>query len=100
MAEHIVPPKTYFGVFLALMILTATTVAVSRAPLSETWHTVFGLAIAVTKATLVLLFFMHLLYSTRLTWVVALSGLLWLGILIAYTMSDYLTRAWDPVTGR
>ena len=52
------------------------------------------LAIAVFKATLVVLFFMHVKYSSRLTWAVVLGGVFWLGILLVLTMSDYLTRSW------
>jgi cytochrome c oxidase subunit 4 len=100
MAEKVVPPKTYLIVFAALMALTATTVGFSRLPLSEDWHTAIGLAIAAVKASLVILFFMQVLYSARLTWLVALSGLLWLAILIGYTITDYMTRAWNPTVGR
>ncbi len=99
MAEKIVTPKTYLLVYVTLLLCTALTVGISRLDISEDWHTVFGLSIAVVKATLVILFFMHVLYSTRLTWVVALSGLLWLAILIGYTMTDYLTRGWNPIGG-
>ena len=53
-----------------------------------------ALGIAVVKAVLVLLFFMHLLHSTRLTWVVIGASLFWLGILMVLTLSDYLTRRW------
>jgi cytochrome c oxidase subunit 4 len=95
MAEHIVKPTTYFAVFGALILLTALTVGLSRLELTETWHTIFGLSIAVTKATLVILFFMHVFWSTRLTWLVAVSGILWLGILILYTLNDYATRDWS-----
>src|SRR3954452_9568743 len=95
MAEKIVPPRTYLLVYVALLVATALTVAFSRMPVSEDWHTVVGLSIAVVKASLVILFFMHLYYSTRLTWVVALSGLLWLAILIGYTLTDYLSRDWS-----
>jgi cytochrome c oxidase subunit 4 len=100
MAEKIVTPKTYLTVFVALMVLTAITVTFSRLPVSEDWHTVIGLGIAAVKASLVILFFMHVLYSTRLTWLVALSGLLWLGILIGYTLTDYVSRGWNPTAGR
>jgi cytochrome c oxidase subunit 4 len=55
-----------------------------------------ALTIAIVKATFVVLYFMHLRYSTRLTWVVAASGVFWLGILFALTLSDYLTRGWLP----
>jgi cytochrome c oxidase subunit 4 len=100
MSQHVVKPTVYFAVFAGLILLTALTVGLSRVQMSETAHTVVGLVIAVAKASLVLMFFMHLFYSSRLTWVVALSGLLWLGILIGYTMTDYVTRGWDPFTGR
>jgi cytochrome c oxidase subunit 4 len=53
-----------------------------------------ALTIAVLKATLVVLFFMHVKYSTRLTWAVVLGSIFWLGIMFVLTMSDYLTRAW------
>ena len=100
MSQHVVKPGVYLAVFGGLILLTVLTVALSRVHMSETMHTVVGLVIAVAKASLVLMFFMHLFYSSRLTWVVALSGLLWLGILIGYTMSDYLTRGWDPFSGK
>ena len=57
-------------------------------------NTVAALAIAIFKATLVVLFFMHVKYSTRLTWAVVLGSVFWLGILLALTISDYLTRVW------
>ena len=57
-------------------------------------NTVVALAIAVIKATLVVLFFMHVKYSTRLTWAVVLGSIFWLGIMLVLTMSDYLTRVW------
>ena len=53
-----------------------------------------ALAIAMFKATLVVLFFMHVKYSTRLTWAVVLGAIFWLGILLTLTMTDYLTRVW------
>ena len=96
MAEHITSPRTYIQVLVALLVLTALTVGLSRLPLGE-WHTVIGLAIAVVKAALVILFFMHVIYSSRLTWLVALGGLLWLAILIGLTMNDYIARGWYPV---
>ena len=100
MTEHIVEPRTYYKIFATLIALTAVTVSFSRLPVSEDWHLLVGLTVAAAKASLVILFFMHLIYSTRLTWVIALSGLLWLGILIAYTLTDYLTRGWNPTLGR
>jgi cytochrome c oxidase subunit 4 len=92
MSEPVKPP-TYFLVFAALLVLTGTTVLVAYLPLGP-WHTVAALAIAVAKALLVLLFFMHLLHSTRLAWVAVAAGVFWLGIMLALTFSDYLTRHW------
>ena len=99
MAPHLTPPRTYLLVFAALLALTALTVAVNMLPLGGL-HAPAALLIAGVKAALVLLFFMHLWDSPRLTWVVALSGLLWLAILIALTMTDYLTRDWMRIPGR
>src|SRR5262249_35290957 len=93
MAEHIIAPKTYVLVFAALLALTYTTYAVAFIDLGP-WNVVAALAIAVGKALLVALFFMHLRHSPRLTWVVAGGGLFWLGILLTLTVSDYLTRGW------
>src|SRR6266508_2652431 len=95
MAQHVVPPKVYFAVFTALIVLTATTTAVSFLDLGP-WNTVVALGIAFLKATLVALFFMHVKYSPRLTQIVVAGGLFWLAILIALTLSDFLTRGWLP----
>ena len=86
----------YVAVFAALVVLTLATVAVSYLDLGPA-SVVVALAIAFTKALLVLLFFMHLRESPGLTWVVAGGGVFWLAILIALTMSDVMTRGWLPV---
>jgi cytochrome c oxidase subunit 4 len=100
MSEYIVPKKIYFTIFGALMALTAITVFAARISFhNEAIGTVIALAIAVTKAVLVVLFFMHVRYSSRLTWVVIASGLLWLAIMISLTLSDYLTRGWSHSPG-
>ena len=57
-------------------------------------NTVAALAIATFKAALVILFFMHVKYSTRLTWAVVIGSVFWLGILLTLTLGDYLTRVW------
>lgn len=90
---HIVPRRVYYLIFAALMIGTYVTVQASYFDLGA-FNAVVALTIAVTKATLVVLFFMHVRYSTRLTWAVILGSILWLGILLALTLGDYLTRAW------
>jgi cytochrome c oxidase subunit IV len=94
MPEYIVPIKTYMIVLIALLVLTATTCAVSFIDMGK-MNAVVAVAIAFAKASLVALIFMHLRYSRRLMWVVAAAGLFWLGILIALTMGDYLTRGWQ-----
>lgn len=91
--EHIVPPRTYVLIYVVLLICTYLTWQVAFFDLGAL-NTVAALAIAVFKAVLVVLFFMHVKYSTRLTWVVIAAGLFWLGIMLALTLGDYLTRAW------
>jgi cytochrome c oxidase subunit 4 len=93
MSEHIVPKSTYYTIFAALMVGTAITVAVAFVDLGA-MNTVVALGIACTKATLVVLYFMHVKYSTRLTWAVVVGSVFWLGIMLALTLSDYLTRGW------
>ena len=91
MTEHITSVRTYVLVFIALIVLTAITVLVAFQDFGP-WNDVVALAIAVIKASLVVLFFMHIYYSTRLSKLVVISGLLWLFILIGLTLSDYLSR--------
>jgi cytochrome c oxidase subunit 4 len=91
MAKHITSEKTYYLIFAALIALTLLTVGLSYVELGA-FHLIVGLAIASTKGVLVILFFMHLLYSSRLSWTMFLSGLFWLGILLVLTLSDYLSR--------
>ena len=91
MTEHITSVRTYFLVFAALMVLTAITVVVAFQDFGA-WNDIVALTIAVIKASLVVLFFMHIYYSGRLSKLVLVSGLLWLFILIGLTMSDFLSR--------
>lgn len=93
MAEHIVPLRVYYLIFAALMVGTYVTVQAAFIDLGAL-NTIVALAIACAKAILVVLFFMHVRYSTRLTWVVVVGSVFWLGILLALTFSDYLTRSW------
>jgi cytochrome c oxidase subunit 4 len=90
---HIIPTRVYYLIFLALMVGTAITVAAAFVDLGP-FNAIVALTIAVTKATLVILYFMHVRYSTRLTWAVVAGSVFWLGILLTLTFSDYLTRAW------
>ena len=93
MSGHVAPKSMYYGVFLALLVGTALTVGVAFVDLGA-MNNVLMLDIAMTKALLVILFFMHVRWSTRLTWLVVASGFLWLLILFGITMTDYLTRGW------
>ena len=73
MSEPITPPRTYYSVFAALIALTLLTVGLSFLDLGA-WHTTVGVLIGVVKATLVGLFFMHLLHSSRASWLAVLAG--------------------------
>lgn len=86
-------------IFGLLMIGTAITVVVAYFDLGAL-NNIVMLTIACTKALLVVLYFMHVRWGTRLTWVVAASGFVWLLILFGFTLSDYLTRGWVAGTLR
>ena len=92
-APHIVPPPLYYAVYAILLFCTYLTVQISLFDLGAL-NAIAALTIAVFKATLVVLYFMHVRYSTRLTWAVVLGSVFWLAILLALTFSDYLTRGW------
>jgi len=91
--HHVVPLSTYYLIFLALMLGTALTWWVATIDLGA-MNNVIMLTIAVTKATLVILFFMHVRYASKLTWTIILGSVFWLLILLVLTMNDYLTRSW------
>jgi cytochrome c oxidase subunit 4 len=93
MTDHVVPKRIYYWTFLALMAGTYLTVQAAFLDLGRA-NVIVAITIAVIKATLVVLFFMHVRYSTRLTRVVAASGIFWLLILFSLTFGDYLTRSW------
>ena len=94
MSEHIVSVRVYILIFLALIVGTALTVWAGLQDFPGPLNVVIALTIAVIKATLVVLYFMHVRYSARLIWVIVASALFWVGILFALTFSDYWTRAW------
>jgi cytochrome c oxidase subunit IV len=99
MSGHVAPKSVYYAVFAALIVGTALTVGVAFIDLGAL-NNVLMLGIAMTKALLVVLFFMHVRWGTRLTWVVAASGFFWLLILFGLTMTDYLSRGWVEGTWR
>ena len=98
-STHVLPLGIYVGVFLALLVLTGTTVAVAFIDLGPL-NNVVAMGVAVIKATLVILFFMHVKYSSRLTGLVVVSGVFWLVIMVGLTFVDYATRGWLGVAGR
>ncbi len=85
--------RLYFAVIAILLVLTWVTVGVSRINLGAI-NTLVALSIAGAKGVLVALFFMHLRYTERLTRYVAAASLLWLGILLALTLADFVSRSW------
>lgn len=93
MSEHVHPKKLYFAVFASLIVLTLVTTVAAYVDLGAL-NTVVALVIAVCKATLVVLFFMHLKDQVGMTRVVIVAALLWLAVLIGITMSDVFTRRW------
>ena len=95
---HIAPPLMYYKVFGALIIGTLLTVAAAKVDMGPL-NNVVMLLIASTKATLVILFFMHVRWSSRLTWVVAMAGFFWL-LLLFTVLGDYISRGWVPGTLR
>lgn len=94
MSEHIVPIRIYIMIFLVLMVGTALTVAAAFVDFPWRFNTIVALTIATVKATFVVLYFMHVRYSTRLVWVIVAASLFWMAILFAFTFSDYITRDW------
>jgi cytochrome c oxidase subunit 4 len=97
MSEHIVSLRIYVTIFLALLVGTALTVWAGLHDFPGALNVIIALTIAVVKATLVVLYFMHVRYSSRLIWVVFASALFWLAILFVFTFSDYWTRGWLSV---
>jgi cytochrome c oxidase subunit IV len=97
MSEHIVHPRVYIIIFLVLMVGTGLTVLAAFQDFPGPLNAVVALTIAVIKATFVVLYFMHVRYSSRLIWLVIAAALFWLAIMFALTISDYSTRSWLPV---
>jgi cytochrome c oxidase subunit IV len=96
-SEHIVSPKIYFAIFGVLMICTVLTVTAAEVDLNAYFaglNIIVALTIAVFKASLVVLFFMHAKYSPKRTQLVIVASVFWLAIMLFMTMSDYVTRPW------
>lgn len=102
MSEHIVPVRVYLTIFFILMAGTVLTVLTAQVDLPPHWlpmNAIVAMTIAVFKATAVVLYFMHVRYSSRLIWLIVGAALFWLVILFALTFSDYSTRSWLPALG-
>lgn len=96
--HHIVSPKIYFTIFAVLMICTVMTVAAAEVDLNQYFrglNIIVALTIAVFKASLVVLFFMHGKYSPKRTQMVIIASVFWLAVMLLMTMSDYVTRLWS-----
>ncbi|HEV2763713.1 MAG TPA: cytochrome C oxidase subunit IV family protein [Pyrinomonadaceae bacterium] len=99
MSEHIVGRNVYFAVFGALLVFTVLTVLAAQVDFGPL-NNVIAMTIAVTKATLVILFFMHVRYGSKLLMLVVVSGFFWLAIMLVLTLSDYRSRQWfGPSSG-
>jgi cytochrome c oxidase subunit 4 len=98
-SNHIVPVRVYVAVFLTLIVMTWVTAYVSTVDLGRL-NVFVALSIAIFKASLVILFFMHVKYGTRLTKMIVLAGLYWLILLLFIAMADLWTRGWMGVPGR
>jgi cytochrome c oxidase subunit 4 len=97
-SEHIVSPKTYFAIFVALMVGTTVTVWAAFQNFGKL-NIVIALGIATIKATLVVLYFMHARYSSRRTQLVIVCSVFWLAIMLALTLADYDTRSHELQPG-
>lgn len=91
--HHVTPLWIYFAVFAGLIFFTLLTVGAAKIDLGDL-NTPVALVIATCKAVLVILFFMHVISSPKLTWVVIIGSLIWLGVLFSLTLADYLSRGW------
>lgn len=94
MSEHIVPVRIYVTIFLVLLVGTALTVMAAFVDFPWQLNTIVAMTIAITKATFVVLYFMHVRYSTRLIWVILGAAFFWMALLFAFTLADFYTRPW------
>jgi len=97
--SHVLPKSTYYAVYAALMVLLVATVGFAFVDLGAL-NFLVTMIIAVAKALMIALIFMHVRYSERLVWVFAGASFLWLGIMIVFTLNDYFTRGWLNIPGK
>jgi len=96
MSEHVVSKKIYYTIFATLMVMTAVTVLVAFQDLGQ-FNIIVALAIAAFKAIIVLLYFMHVKFSSRLTKIFVAAGFFTLGLMLLFTYGDYLSRGWVSI---
>lgn len=96
MSTRILSSSTYVGIYVILMGITCISVGCSFLHLWLTWHVVIGVSLGVCKSTLVVLFFMHVIHSSKLTRSVIVVAVFWLGILFVLTLADYFSRDMVP----
>jgi cytochrome c oxidase subunit 4 len=99
--HHVIEVWTYVKIYFALMALLAVTVGAYYMDMgSHQINLVVAMTIAMVKAVLIVLFFMHVYYSAPLTWVTAVGSLLWVGLLLMFLLADYLSRGWLDILGK
>lgn len=91
--HHVLPLSVYWTIFLALVVGTIVTVWSATIDLGH-WNVIVALAIASTKAALVILYFMHVKYSSKMVWAFAAAGFFWVFMMIVFTMQDFVSRSW------
>ena len=99
MSQHIIPLRANFAIFAALLALLGLTVGAAYVDLGR-WNLPLAMTIAAAKAALILLYFMHVRFSNKLTAVFSGAAFLWLVILLVLTLNDYMTRGWLPIEGK
>ena len=99
MSTHVVPAKLYARVFGLLVLLALLTTGVAYINLGR-FSIVAALTIAIVKMVLVILFFMHVRWSSKLTWVFVGAAFAWLMILIGLSFTDYISRYWMPAPAK
>jgi cytochrome c oxidase subunit IV len=92
-SQHVIPVRTYLVVYFLLMLLLVATVGASFLDLGHA-HLAVALTIALIKAVMIVLIFMHVYYSAKLTWVVAGATSLWIALFMAFLFADYFGRGW------
>lgn len=101
--HHIVTPKTYVTILIGLLVLMALTIGAANVHVGpadqHVYNLLIALAIAFSKMMLILMFFMHVKYGSKLTAVFATGGFFWLVIFFTLLFCDYFTRYWSsPIT--